>query len=328
MANKNTAIEYLFLSIVTIIAISGFIYFFQGYHSSLTRAQDNSLSLKIKLQGERYPLSTTKTMVILYNPQGKIRQYDDIIFSYQSDKLFEGSVTFDPNFDYNGLYAIYIKPNNYFGQIFCSSTLHGKDCTSPQFIFKQNANSIDLSQQSFFGGDIAPYNGKVDAYDISKIMASLGKTTDPSTDVNNDGMTNSLDYMLALYSLGNNIKDDAVSLVFVAATPTPTATPSATITPSPTIVPTTINTPTPLLSPTVAITLTPTPGAGGTCHGVPIIGEAFDVSNGITPCECEGSDCYITNCVCPTGICVCNISSAAGASCTNQGNITFTKCNK
>ncbi len=251
--------QYFFFLVITFAVFIGFFFLFQNYHSSPTKAQDNSLTLRIKLPGERYPGSLTKSTVILYNPQGKVKEYTDVTFTYQADKVFEGVISFDPTFDYNTLYAIVIKPNNYFGQLFCSESIHGKGCTSPQFIFKQTSNLVDLSKLMFFGGDISPANGKVDAYDISKIMANLGKSDDTSTDINDDGMTNSIDYLLALYSLSNNISDDAITLVVVPPSPSPTV--SITTTPSTTLSPTAILsvTPVPTTIPTINPTSTPIP---------------------------------------------------------------------
>lgn len=358
---NTTVTRFISFFIITITVMTGFIYLFQNYRSASTKAQDNSLTLKIKLQGERYPQATTKTKIILYSPQGIMKEYTDVVFTYKSDNLFEGSVSFDQNFNYSSLYAVYIKPTNYFGQLFCSESVHAKDCKSPQFIFKQTANSVDLSKQIFFGGDISPANGKVDAYDISKIMAALGKNIDISTDINNDGMTNSMDYLLALYSLGNNISDDAVTLVFVPLTPTPTitASPSATlaptvpvatstptlaVTPSPTVTPTI--TPSPTLTPSPTSTPSPTQAQTmGTCHLIPgplaksICGETEEdlpastvygecVSAQSTKPVCAGSS--KAKCTCPTGkICSCQLKDTANqtVTCTNGGKIEIAKCN-
>lgn len=358
---NTTITRLLSFLIITLSVMTGFIYLFQNYRSSPTKAQDNSLTLKIKLQGERYPQATTKTKIILYSPQGIMKEYTDVVFTYKSDTLFEGSISFDQNFNFNSLYAVYIKPNNYFGQLFCSESVHAKDCKSPQFIFKQTANIVDLSKQIFFGGDISPANGKVDAYDISKIMAGLGKSIDISTDINNDGMTNSMDYLLALYSLGNNIVDDTMSLVFVALTPTPSAiaTPSATLSPttpvatstptlavSPTPSPT--KTPTPTITPIPTLTPSPTPTqaqAEGICHLIPgtmaksICSETEeDLPSSTVYGECVGTQstnplCAGTSkakCTCPAGkICSCQLKDKATqtVTCTNGGKIEIVACN-
>lgn len=261
--------EYFFGALITLGIIVGFIYLFQNYHSSSTKAQENAISFRIKLQGECYSQTAVKTNVAFYKAAGKVKEFTDVTFVCQADKTFDGAVTLDSTFDYNALYAVYIKPNKYFGKLFCSDTISGKDCTSPQFIFKKSGSAIGLLTKFFSGGDIDPANGRVDAYDMSKIMSHLGKSTDPTTDINNDGMTNTLDYSLALYSLGNNISDDAITLI-VPPTPSPTnvATPSPTltITPAPTFafptatpVPTITPTPSPTKTPTPTPTKTPTP---------------------------------------------------------------------
>ena len=249
--------RYYIISALILGAVVFFIFLFQNFHFSPSKAQDNSLTLKIKLQGERYPNSTAKIMIDLYNPHGKVKEYTDVIFTNQADKTLEGTIAFDPSFDYNTLYAISIKPTNYFRKLFCSDSVFGTACKSPQFVFNHSANSVDLSKQMFYGGDIAPANGKADAYDISKIMANLGKSDDSSTDINNDGMTNSIDYLSALYSLSNNISDDSIGLVFTPLSPTPTMSPIPTSTPIPTPSPTIKPTSTPMPTPTLAPSPTP-----------------------------------------------------------------------
>ena len=84
---------------------------------------------------------------------------------------------------------------------------------------------------------------------MSLIMKNLGKlttNTTQNTDINNDSITDVVDYSLALYSLKNNAVDDVINLtapIQPTVTLQPTATPSITPTPAPTRTPT----PTPTL---------------------------------------------------------------------------------
>lgn len=353
--DKKTVFEYISIFIVTTGAIIGFLFLFQNYHSSNTKAQEYSMTLILKLHGEWYPQSTVKATVTLYNPQGKVKEFNDVVFAYQNDKTFFRTLMLDPDLNYNTLHAIYIKPTNYFGKLFCSTTVTGKTCTAPQFIIKKDINTIDLSGQPFYGGDIKPANGKVDAYDISKIMSNLGTSTDLSTDINNDGITNTMDYTLALYSLGKNYSDDAITLVVVPLTPTTvlTATPTATLaptiaptaTPTATLAPTLTPTPTVGATPTIAGTPTPTPttGAVGTCHLIPgAMAKQFcgiqemdlDASTTYSACEgggtgmCAGSS--KAKCTCPAGkICSCQLldKAAQTVTCTNGGKVEIVECN-
>jgi len=352
--DKKTVIEYISVFLVTTGAIVGFVFLFQNYHSSNTKAQENSLTLILKLHGEWYPQSTVKATVTLYNPQGKAKEFNDIVFAYQNDKTFFRTIMLDPDLNYNTLYAIYIKPTNYFGKLFCSTTVNGKECIAPQFILKKDINTIDLSGQTFYGGDIKPANGKVDAYDISKIMANLGTSTDLSTDINNDGITNTMDYILALYSLSKNYADDAMTLVSVPLTPTAalTATPTATLapttaptaTPTATLAPTSAPTPTVAATPTPTGAATPTPAvAAGVCHLIPgsmakqfcgIQEVDMDASAAYSACEgggtgmCAGSS--KAKCTCPAGkTCSCQLldKAAQTVNCTNGGKVEIVECN-
>lgn len=298
--------QYVSLSIITLLAIFSFVYLFSSFRFASARAQDNVLLLKIKMQGENYPFATLQTNIVFYTTYGKAQEYNNITFTYLTDKTFGGTIPLNSGFDYNALYALYIKPHNYFGKLFCSASITGKSCTSPQFIFKQSGSEIDLSAHQFSGGDIDPINGRVDAYDISKIFFNLGKSSDLSTDINNDGITNSLDYTLALYSLINNITDDTNTLIqfppsispspwpttyipntprppFPSSTPfvptptfpfpnityPPTNTPAPTHTPVPTRKPTSTPKPTNTPTPKPTHTPTPTPRPIGVCRLVP-----------------------------------------------------------
>ena len=345
--DKKTVLHYSFLTLFTGVAILGFVFLFQQFHSPFSKAQDNLLTLKIKLQGERYSGALTKTNVFLYSSQGKVSEFTDVIFSYQADKTFQGDITLKPDFNYDSLYSIYIKPTNYFGKLFCTTSVVGKDCTVPQFIFKQAGSIIDLSAQTFFGGDISPANGKVDSYDISKIMANLGNSSDLSTDINTDGSTNTIDYILALYSLSKNMTDDGVALVFVApsstpvltstpvpsTTPIPTSTPAPTFTPIPSLTPSITpsprptNTPTPAPSATPVPTATPVPAAPR-CHVTPDAPNTPFYLNvgGRTACGCSpsGLGCgHLVCSTCPSGVCECPQPGGVGnAGCSNGGTIT------
>ncbi|MFH0773136.1 MAG: hypothetical protein V1922_02395 [bacterium] len=323
--SKKVFAHYLFLSVVSFGIIAGFVYFFQQYHSPSTKAQENTLTIKIKLQGERYPQATASSTIVFYSAQGMVKEFKNVIFSYQADKTFEGIITFDPNFNYNALYALYIKPNNYFGKLFCSEIINGKNCTSPQFIFKQNVNVIDLSNQFFYGGDINPANGKVDAYDVSKILANLGTSHDFSTDINNDAITNSIDYLLALYSLSNNFSDDTIP--FITTMPTSTQTGNVIVTPMPT------NTVAPIQTPIGVCHTIPGSVAKSMC-GVPEQNVSATAEFG----SCAGAQSTnpmcttITSkgkCTCPNGaVCVCQLEDAATQTieCTNGGKMEIVQC--
>ncbi len=273
-------LEYATLSAITLFAMVGFVYLFQSFHLKSSQATSNTLTYKIRLQGEYYPFSTIPTNITLYSPQGKVAEFPNVNFTYFTDDSFQGTISFDSNFNFNTLYAVYIKPHRYFGKLFCSTTVIGKSCTTPQFIVRQSGDTVSLVDSVFYGGDIDPTNGRVDAYDISRIMANLGSSSDLSTDINHDGITTSIDYILALYSLSNNSMDDDITLVFVA-NPTPTVTP---YTPSSTP---TVPTPTFPFPTSTPVYLTPTPLPRCTRCTTAACGQCSDYATGWR-CNCSG----------------------------------------
>lgn len=229
-----------------------------------SKASANTLSLKIKIQGTYKAFDKIKARVDFYDGPDKTTEEPEVEFIYQGG-AFNGDVAFQSGFNFAKPYALFIKPVNFVGRIFCSAELSGDKCKTPAFFFLTSGSTADLTSQTFLGGDLTPPNGKVDAQDLSYIIKNLGKvTTDATqnTDLNSDGITDVVDYSLAFYSLSNNAEDDKIELIAPiqpTATPEPTATPSAT----PALSPTTGLTPTAGLSPTQGPTptgtLSPTP---------------------------------------------------------------------
>lgn len=236
-----------------------------------SKASANTLSLKIKIQGTYKAYDKIKARVEFYDGPDKSSEEPEVEFIYQSG-VFNGDVAFQSGFNFAKPYALFIKPVNFVGRIFCSAELSGDKCKTPAFFFLTSGSSADLTSQTFLGGDLTPPNGKVDAQDLSYIIKNLGKiTTDTTqnTDLNGDGITDVVDYSLAFYSLSNNAEDDKIELTALAqptatpeATPTPTATPSATPalspTPTPTVDPLVTPSQTPTIDPSVTVTVTPT----------------------------------------------------------------------
>lgn len=287
-SKKWLQIFYLFLLLITLVLTiksRSIIRLFK------IRASEKSITLKIKLQGERANNTELNVQITFYSQDGFTKN-ESIKFTSVNKSVFEGKISLNNDFNFSRFYALFVKPEKYLGKIFCTNELSGIDCKTPQFLFKQDNNIIDLTNTTFMAGDLPPQDGKVDSYDLTKIINNLGKigASYTNTDINQDFVTNAVDYTLALWSLKNNLKDDGVNLTFnntPSSTPTLTPTaipttqtsqnitpnPTATITPSPfnsptltptPILPTATSIPTPTNTP--APTNTPTPVvAGGRC---------------------------------------------------------------
>lgn len=261
------------IAFVTCMAVVVFALAFQNFVMLRTRAAEKTILLTLKLQGERQLTARAHAKVILYSYSGYSKVIDDVEFAYQQDKTFRGAVPLDATFDYAKPYAIFVKPVNYLGKLFCSETVSGAACTSPQFILSSSGSAVNLGATMILAGDIKPGDGKVDAGDMSRIIAGLGKAGDGTADLNGDGVVDSTDYSLAFYSLSQSAKDDLVDIVGTGPTPTggltPTASPTAGLSPTATHVPTPTLSPTPLPTVTLVPSNTPTPTAVPTATPVP-----------------------------------------------------------
>ncbi|MEK7078872.1 MAG: dockerin type I domain-containing protein [Patescibacteria group bacterium] len=238
-----------------------------------SKASTNTLSLKIKIQGTYKAFDKIKARVAFYDGPDKASEEPEVEFIYQSGVL-NGDVAFQSGFNFAKPYALFIKPVNFVGRIFCSAELSGDKCKTPAFFFLTSGSSADLTSQTFLGGDLTPPNGKVDAQDLSYIIKNLGKvTTDATqnTDLNGDGITDVVDYSLAFYSLSNNAEDDKIELTApIQPTVTPSVIPSLSPTDQPTPTASPSATPSPTIDPTITVTVTPTATPSATITPTPV----------------------------------------------------------
>lgn len=301
----------------------------------LNRAANNQLTIQIKLQGEYDKITGAafKTKVDLYSQSSLVKEYlnQNLIKDHQN--IFK--LTIDTTgLNLNQMYAIFIKPDKYLGKLFCSPTSFSANCKIPQIVIPSGTGDIDLTQDMLFSGDISPQDGKIAADDLSKIINQIGQvsTSYLAADINSDGMVQTVDYSLALYSLSKNYVDDPIPSAWSSVistlningltptptitpggpslTPTPTTKPTPTVTGGPTTTPTPITNPTPTTipaSPTSIPSPTPTTISGGTCNAT-INGKIYGnylVINFCSPlinspasmCVTSASDCTAANCI-------------------------------
>lgn len=224
------------------------------------KANDVEVKLILKLQGDysRYNKNPILTKITLYNPYQKIIDFENIYLTQEKNNIFSTNIKLN-NIDLNQIYSIFIKPNKYLGKL-----------VKNQIFKTTDINIIDISNEYFFSGDLDPVDGKITAYELSLIIRDLGNINKPQTDINSDGITDTQDYSLLLYSLKENVTEDEIILLptptptitttsIPSMTPTPTTTSTSTPTPTPTPTPTSTSTPTPTLTPTPTSTPTPTP---------------------------------------------------------------------
>jgi len=225
-----------------------------------SRAEAININLKLKLQGHFQANSRLMVRIDVYDSSAKVAQFENIPLLYANSGFFEGMVILEQNLDTSVPYALFIKPQNYLGQLVCGENKFGADCQYPEIFLDNSGKLYDLTATPFFAGDLAPPDGKVDAGDFSKIIANFG-TNNEIGDINLDGIVNGVDYALAIKTLSLNKTDDAINLT-AAPTPTQEATPTAIASPTPTNTPTN-PTPLPTATPIATPTATPTPASSG-----------------------------------------------------------------
>lgn len=312
---RQTQIWFLFILILMIMLLS---FFQQTIRRFLlkSRAEGNELTVKLKLQGhfEQIQIPSYKTKVVLYTSEGKAKELSDQQLTKDAENFFKLLVSLG-DLDLAKLYAVFIKPDKYVGKIFCSSNQTGADCKSPAIILKPRQNNLDLSQFTFLSGDLQVQDGKVSAFDLSKIIKDLGKITNDylESDVNGDRVVDTVDYSLALYSLGQNAGDDVVNFASASASPTP----SQTISPTPdlTVTPTHSS----QLTPTPTSPTTPTPtqsqSQAGTCNST-LNGKIY-VNAGVFGQKCRVLDneqhhyCVINQSECNATSCLAKFKETA-----------------
>jgi len=260
-----------------IFLISLFLFMYLGTRFAFrTRANNINLNLKLKLQGVFQPDVQLKLRIDLYTQSGRVAQFQNVMLKADSNNYFTGLVILEQNLDLSVPYALFIKPENYLGQLFCSQTKSGQECQYPEIILSNSLTSLDLSQKPFFSGDLVPQDGKVDSGDLSRLFRDIGKTNSP-VDINLDGIVNGVDYALAQKTLSLNLADDPISLA--ALSPTPAAPTPTGIVNNPTPLPTATPTPTPAATPTLVPQAT-----RGRCNGT-VTGQVKVRYLGITECR-------------------------------------------
>ena len=217
-------IKKIFLLIFGVF-LFGFLVFYNLKYILPSRATNPGLYIKIKLQGD-YSQTTNlilKTKIAAYTPSEKITEFTAQSLTQVNDNIFSINLPIN-GFDLTKTYRIFIKPEKYLGKL------------TSGYIFTNSQNTIDLTNDFFYAGDVSPADGKISSYDISTIIDNLGKTSTeaPATDLNNNGITNTQDYAMALYSLKKDVTDDEIDLSSITPTPTPTEEPTLTSTPTPT----------------------------------------------------------------------------------------------
>lgn len=322
---KDNHFRFIFAVLLLFIIIS--VSFFMPSVNKLiffNKASGNQLDIKIKLQGEYDKIISPsfKTKVVLYSGNGLVKEYADQSLTKDNQNIFKVSLD-TTGLDLNQTYAVFIKPDKYLGKLFCSPTSFSANCKTPQIIIPTGTSTLDLTQDMFFSGDIAPQDGKIAADDISKIAKLVGNTSTgyQEADINSDGIVQTVDYSLALYSLSKNYVDDVVPSTWVVVTPTP-----GSVNPTPTIlIPTMTPTPT-VFTPTATIA-----PSGGTCNAVingKIYGNYLFVNfcspinnESASSCVASAADCTPQNCIEE----VIKASKAGINSCASGGTIDEAK---
>jgi len=209
-----------------------------------SKADSNAFKVKVQVQGEYKDSAKFNALVRTYDNQTILSENASIEFTKISatTNFFSANIPLPQNMTGTN-YTLLIKPDTGFSRAFCAVDKNGANCSSSNLQLSASTD-LDLSYTPIYLGDVPVQDGVASAQDISLIRGNVGKTNNPATDINHDGITNTLDYSLALYSLSQDAKDENVSWL-KSTTPTPEPTKTTTITPTAALA----STPTPTATP-------------------------------------------------------------------------------
>jgi len=114
MKNKKIKILFFILSLALFIAAV-------FYNQSMlwrSRAEDNTLNIKFRLQGTRTNNETIKGKIVIFNSQQEVITLSDQTFTRDQDNIFTAVVNLGASFDFTKPYSIYIKPDKYIAKVF------------------------------------------------------------------------------------------------------------------------------------------------------------------------------------------------------------------
>src|SRR3989338_6626931 len=143
-------VKIIFFSLLAIFSILLMIVAFASIPPR-SRAGANTLTLKIKVQGGYSPNDQLKARVDFYDGPNKVFEQPEVIFIYK-DGVFSGDIVLQSNFNFTKSYALFIKPVNYAGRIFCTVELTGDRCHTPGFFFLASGSTANLTGQIFMAG--------------------------------------------------------------------------------------------------------------------------------------------------------------------------------
>jgi hypothetical protein len=187
------------------------------------------LDIKVKFNGIGANLppvkDTQKVKVILANkyltaPVSKEAEFTISGQSTAGIRVFEGTVDFT-NIPFGQDYSVFIKGGQQIQKRICDNqpteTVDGRYyCTIGKVKLIEGTNTLDFSNIYQLGGDLPVSNeqsGFVDSVDITYIRSNLGNK-DPNVvtvgDLNFDGIVDTQDYSIALYSLSFKYDEDVI----------------------------------------------------------------------------------------------------------------------
>lgn len=177
----------------------------------ITPSGNVEINLKLKFQGiQKKPndlINKLYVRITLVSDKGVTEQSHGI-FSADENGIWSGKAYFNLGLGFdNAKYKILVKGPMHIQKRICGSLpTEEKDgyyqCQTPNITVKNGVNSFDFSKIMLLAGDLPIQDGIVNSYDLSLIRQRLGVTVGPQMyDLNMDGIINTQDYSLVIYSL-------------------------------------------------------------------------------------------------------------------------------
>jgi Zn-dependent metalloprotease len=184
----------------------------------ITPTGNVELDLKLKFQGVgKKPADEINKLFVKVTLVSDLDEKNESygIFTADNQATWSGQVFFNlKEISPTAKYKILIKGPMHLQKKICDpSPSETKDgyyqCSLPNILLKQGKNFFDFSKITLLAGDLPIQDGIVNAYDLSLIRQRLGvKITGPQLyDLNLDGVINTQDYSLILYTLSTRFDE-------------------------------------------------------------------------------------------------------------------------
>ncbi len=174
--------------------------------------RDIKINFKLRFQGivtlPRAKETMNVSAKIVDESTGRESESKRMVVNADNQSYWRGTIYF-PEMVPASNYAFYLRGEKHLLKKIChsspvESTPGTYSCNQGLISLYQGENNLDFSQIMLLAGDLPEQDGVINSYDTSLIRNNLGKNNPDileKADINLDGIINSQDYALVIYSL-------------------------------------------------------------------------------------------------------------------------------